>query len=376
MRRALRCVWSLYLLLILFSVVACHSEADTDARRAGAIRIEIGLTTSDELYPNASDSVDWKMVFVPGPGTLTVGTYWDTPKEIFDVQVGVYDRFGIPIKKAERPSAAPSFEMSAYLVEPGLHYIKLSSTSGQSVYSIITRHETNYEGIKDLDERVMLSDSIDLDSAIAKKNGEGEADPAAGGGAAAGGGGMVLTPAGGGAAAGGAAAGGAAAGGAAAGGAAAGGVVLPTAVEGGLAMPGGGGGAPSGGATIVAPKRSSSGGGSSFKRSQPKNVAPARVDTDKGFKDIASDVRGKYRSVEADLLLVSGSKKGAKLKLNAGTDSGVEKGMVGEIYQGGSRIKGGRFKITSVSKRSCRAATNAPKSVVKKATKFVIKVPE
>ncbi|MCL2326019.1 MAG: hypothetical protein FWC40_05935, partial [Proteobacteria bacterium] len=207
-------------LMTIISVLlaaGCTTKLDEDAFRAGAIRLELNEVTSDELYPTAGDEIDWKMIFVPTPGDIIVNTFWDHPFEIFNVEIGVYDRFGIPIKVQRRDSGGATGELRTFVPESGLHYIKLSAESGRSIYSINVKFESNNEGFIAPTTAPSFEAYLDFDAQTGQSaSGSGGAAASggsgSGGGGAAGGGG---SSGGGGAASGGGAAGG---GGAAAGG--------------------------------------------------------------------------------------------------------------------------------------------------------------
>ena len=136
------------------TLAGCTTEIDHDAFRAGAIRMEIDEVTSDEIYPTAGDEIDWKMVFVPTPGDITVTTFWDDPGSVFNVDVGIYDRFGIPIKVERRKAAASVHEVTAFTPESGLHYVKVMAESGQSIISINIKFERSLFGNCRLDSYI------------------------------------------------------------------------------------------------------------------------------------------------------------------------------------------------------------------------------
>lgn len=329
---------------------ACTTDIDHDAYRADAVLLDIGVVTSDELYPTAGDEIDWKMLFLPSPGDLTVTTFWDSPTEIFAVEVGVYDRFGIPVKVEGRPSAASSYEFSVFLPESGLHYIKLKAESGQSIYSLNTAFVSNYDGFEASSSvpRFETYDSfgsqpdnkVDVDAATQSQGAGGALPPAPGGG-------VALPVAG------------------------AGPVALPTSVSGGIASPG----ATNAGPTIVAP----AGGGATYAAPQPikviDNKAPVASNEKPKIKPIVADIKGSFTKIDASALLVSSTKNGARIKLSAGRKQGVREGAVGDIYVDGSILEGARFKVEKVDDNHCFALTNAPASEVKKASSFVIKSP-
>lgn len=334
---------------------ACTTEIDEDAYRAGAIRIEIDEVTNDELYPTAGDEIDWKMVFVPTPGNITVKTFWDHPLEIFNVEVGIYDRFGILIHKESRETGGGTGTVSAFLPESGLHFIKLAADSGRSIYSVNVEFETNYDGFTAPTTAPTFDAYLDFDAEMAAKDKKANDNAA---GAAAAPGAAAPLP-------------GAAGGGVALPTAAAGGVALPTAAAGGIMSAGGGFDE---GPTVV---RGDS-GGASWSNSDIKKVDnnAGAVTNKETLKPICSDIRGKYFTLEADVLSVSSLSKGTQFKLDAGKKQGVKAGSVGEIYVDGKLLEGGRFKIDKILDSSVTCVTNAPAKLVKKASKFVIKVPE
>lgn len=334
-------------------LAGCSTDIDDDAFRAGAIQIEIDEVTSDEIYPTAGDEIDWKMLFVPTPGDITVNTFWDDPTGVFNVVVGVYDRFGIPIEVMRRETAADKLEVKAFTPESGLHYIKVQAESGRSIYSMNVKFETNYDGMAALEEAPAYTAYADFETEIAEnkkaeKGGKGGSKVSEGSAAApAAPAGAVALPT------------------AAAGGA----VVLPSAAAGGIS-----GGSAQSGPTVV---RSSGGGGyGSGEVKTLKQKTSAVTTTTSEVEDICPDLRGKYTTLNAEMMMVSKKGKVTQIKVNVGSAHGVTKGAIGEIYVDGKRLEGGRFKITKVFESNALGETNAPTKSVKQASKIVVKIPD
>ena len=320
----------------------CTTNIDNDAFRAGAIEIKIDEVTSDEIYPSAGDEIDWKMVFVPTPGDIIVNTFWDDPAAVFNVSVGIYDRFGIPIKVEKRDTASGTGEVRAFTPESGLHYVKVMAESGRSIYSMNLKFETNYEGFTTLDEAPGYTAYVDFD---AEREMNAKAKGAAG---APSGAGAVVLPT------------------AAAGGA----VVLPTAAAGGIAASNG-----ASGPTIV--REAGSGGGYASAEPRTVNMKTSAVATEKeSVKPIVADIKGRHKKIDAEILSVTSRKKGAQFKINVGKSNGVREGSVGEIYVDGQILEGGRFKVDKILDSSSIVVTNASAKDVKRASKVVVKVPE
>ena len=343
----------------------CSTEIDEDALRSGAIQIGIDEVTNDELYPTAGDEIDWKMVFVPTPGDITVNTFWDDPASVFNVEIGIYDRFGIPIQTQKRNTGGATGEVTAFTPEAGLHFIKVSAASGQSIYSINIRFQENYEGFVAPTTAPTFEAYLDFDAEAAanaessskggsKKGGSkksggsdgGSSDSGSGGGGGGGGGAAVLPTA------------------------AAGGAVLPTAAAGGIAAPAG-----DAGPTVV--KAAPEGGGYSAAEVKTINSKSSAVSTEKSaIKPICADIKGRHKKIEAEIMSVTSKKKGAQFKLNVGHRDGVQNGAVGDIYIDGKILEGARFKVEKILETSCIAVTNASAKDVKNASRIVVKSPE
>lgn len=339
----------------------CTTEFDHDAYRSGAIEIKLKDIISDEIYPTAGDEIDWKYVFLPAPGDMIVYAHWDDPKNVFNVHVGVYDRFGIPIKDVLRSVGAEDTEFRVFVPESGLHYIKVSAESGQTIYSIRVDFESNFEGFTAPTEPPQYEPYMDFDALLAEASGEGGSS--AGGKAPAGGAGGAA-PAGGGAAAPAAPAGAVALPTAAAGGV----VALPTAAVGGIAA------AEEAGPTIVR-----SGGGGSVAPAEVRTInnSAGDVETEKAaITPICDDINGRVKKIEAKPMSITPLKKGTKIKLNVGSNNGVQPSAVGDIYVDGKILEGGRFRVDQISEKNCFVTTNAPPEYVKKASKFVVKSPD
>ncbi len=334
----------------LFAAVAsasfgCSTTLDDDALRSGAIQIPLETVINDELFPSAGDEIDWKMVFFPTPGDVEIHTFWDHYNEIFDVQIGLYDRFGIPIKTETRGTAGKSHTLKAFTPEAGLHFIKVSGASGRSIYSIDVRHISNYDGFEAPSTLATFDEYIDFDAEQQAKQDASAKKAAAAAAPAAPTAGAALPVAG------------------------AGGMALPTAAAGGIASPG----APaSEGATIVRTPSPAATAPSEVKTLSNNAGATSSTDT---IKPICPDIKGKSTSVTADILSVSSSSSGSKVKLNAGSKDGVKEGSVVDIYVNGKILDGGRCRVDTITASNCTCTTNAPSKIVKTASKFVIKVP-
>ena len=365
---------------ILFSAIVlatgCTTEIDDDAYRAGAIEIQIDEVTSDEIYPTAGDEIDWKMIFVPSPGDIIVNTFWDAPLEVFNVEVGIYDRFGIPIEVQSRDTGGATGEVRHFTPESGLHFIKVKAESGRSIYSMNVKFEGNYDGFVAPTSAPTFDAYLDPDSEL---NGKGAPPPpppapavpgaiplpgGASGGAVSPGG----VPGGGGAAAPGGASDG---GGVVLPSAAGGGVVLPTAAAGGISSSNG-----NSGPTIV--NTGGGGGGVAYNNEvHAVNQKTAAVSNESApIKPICADIKGHHSKIEAELMGITPKGKYTQIKLKAGKKDGVHEGAVGDIYVGGQILEGGRFQVKTINDNNCLAITNATSKDIKKATKFVIKSPD
>lgn len=363
----------------------CTTEIDEDAFRAGAIQVELNEVTSDELYPTAGDEIDWKMVFVPTPGDFKVVTWWDDPTGIFNVTVGVYDRFGIPINVVKRDTAAGTGEVTAFTPESGLHYVKVAAESGHSIYSINIQFETNYDGFQALEEAPSYTAYADFETEIsehAKSRKKGASISNVYAGTASGGNagtvsyttrvesgargedkassdgdqGAKETPS-------------APAGAVALPTAAAGGAVLPSAAVGGIAASNG-----QSGPTVV---KESRGSGYSASEVRTLNTKSGAVSNERSaIKPIVADLKGRYKKLEAEVLSVTSKKSGASFKINVGHKDGVREGAVGEIYVDGQILEGGRFRFDKILETSSMVTTNASGKDVKKASRIVVKIPE
>ncbi len=358
----------------------CTTEIDEDAFRAGAIQMELGDVTTDELYPTAGDEIDWKMVFLPSPGDIIVDTYWDAALEIFNVEVGVYDRFGIPIKKQARETGGGTGVLRTFVPESGLHYVKLSAESGRSIYSVSIKFEENPDGEYATPTAVPMFDAyLDFDSAVedaAKVDLSGMGSKSSGSGSRSGSGSGSSSGGGTGTSSG-ASSDGGNDGGA---GAPAGAVLLPTAAAGGTVLPTAAAGGISSSSNEAGPtvvKARSVGGG--FKASEVKTVdnkTSAAATTKDAIKPICSDIKGRFKSIDADVTGVTSRNNSTQIKLNVGSKHGVQDGAVGDIYVDGKILEGGRFKVEKIFETSCIAVTNASAADVKKAKRFVVKSPE
>ena len=341
--------------------VGCTTELDEDALRSGAIQISIEEVTNDEIYPTAGDEIDWKMLFVPSPGNIVVNTFWDDPMAVFNVEIGIYDRFGIPIDVQRRDSGGATGEVKAFTPESGLHFIKVSAESGQSIYSINVRFEENYDGFVAPTTAPTFEAYMDFEAESAANAERASKGGSKGGGSASsddgdGDAASAAMPA-------------AAAGGVVLPSAAAGGAVLPTAAAGGIAAPGG-----QAGPTVV---KTSSGGGYSSSEVKRLNNKTSAVETEKAaIKPICADIKGRHTKIEAEIMSVTSKKKSTQIKLNVGHAQGVKDGAVGDIYVDGKILEGGRFKVEKILENSCIAVTNAPAKDVKNASRFVVKSPD
>ena len=97
---------------------------------------------------------------------------------------------------------------------------------------------------------------------------------------------------------------------------------------------------------------------------------------EKPIKPIVADLKGRYTTIQAEVMSVTNKKNSTQFKINAGRAQGVREGAIGEIYVDGQLLEGGRFKITSILESGSIALTNASSKDVKNASKIVVKIPE
>ncbi|MBO4351604.1 MAG: hypothetical protein J6A01_11760 [Proteobacteria bacterium] len=113
----------------------------------------------------------------------------------------------------------------------------------------------------------------------------------------------------------------------------------------------------------------------------PESLTPKKITISKEQeqlipkKPIVDDIKGQYKSIDADLLSVTPHKKDTQIKISVGSKDGVTTDSVGELYIGDELVKNGRFKITKINDRNSIALTNAPSELVKSATKLIVKIP-
>ena len=340
-------------ILIAFSTVAaCSSNTatDSDGRRAFAKKIQVGEMVLDRLAPfEEDDAYDWKMFFLPSAGEINLEVFIDKPKELHGVEASVYDRFGILLATEkslviDQETGNTKILLKVFTPEAGLHYAKISATSGRSEYSVRVKLDSREEVF------VPPKTPPTFDLYVGPPSGSGDSGSGnsnSGGNANGSGEGMELTenPAG--------------------------GMELPTAPVGGIVSP-----TPTG-TTIVqtdAPSPAPSPRNGEVKTIESKGTAVTTKA--EAVKPICSDLKGNYTKIEADIIIVTKKTQGTQIKLNKGKKDGVREGSVGDIYVNGKILEGGRFKVTKIFDTSLQAETNASSDDVNKASKFVIKSPE
>lgn len=116
------------------------SPEDEDALRSAATAIEMGQVIQEVISPTNGDLIDWKMVTVPGPGTIKIELVLVNKDDIFGAEIAIYDRFGIPVKEQNVDTQTTTNQkflvLTAVLPEPGLHFIKISAEGGETDYTV------------------------------------------------------------------------------------------------------------------------------------------------------------------------------------------------------------------------------------------------
>ena len=116
-------------------------------------------------------------------------------------------------------------------------------------------------------------------------------------------------------------------------------------------------------------------GGAVAVKPKTLNNNTGKASETENFKPICADIKGKYHTIDADVKVITKKGSGSQIKLGVGKKQGVVEGSIAEIYVDGKILEGGRIKIESIADNNCTGVSNAPKSVVEKASKFVVKVP-
>lgn len=128
----------LALVLVMLWMSACGSSqpdwnSGDDFERAGAQELFLDKLTDDYVDAEGGDHTDWKYFKVRSRGILELTVYWDN-KHV-ESNIDVRDRFGVLIASRKH---SPELEKDKLdlRVEPGTHFVRLSTEKGASVYTI------------------------------------------------------------------------------------------------------------------------------------------------------------------------------------------------------------------------------------------------
>ena len=308
---------SLFALAALAMAGCASAPDDEDAIRSGATEIQMDVVVQEVIAPTNGDRVDWKLITVPSPGTITMELVLVDKNSIFGVEFKIYDRFGIPVKKQsieEKETTSQKFlTLTALLPEGGMHFVKIEAEGGETDYTIVAK---GFEPASGFDIPVSeVSFTIDE-----------EMDGAAGGGGDDAG------------------------------------------------AKSGGSSAKSGGSSTKSTKDDDE---DDTKKSDKKDKGSKSSDSGSKIKPIVNDIKGSFDKIDGKITNVTPKGNGSTIRINIGSSAGVREGSVGEIYDAsGKLIKGARFKVTKISGSASQCETNASADDLEGAKKVVVKSPK
>ena len=147
----------LVILTMLGSIAVSGCPCKTDENSGGdhtrgkAMMIQLDQIITDEIYPEACDNTDWKMLQVGTSGFLTVSVFWDN--DMATGRISLFDRFGNQMETKEHTTVTAQDSM-VVRVEPAFYYIKVEGYKLRSTYSVQAFFESKDPDVIDSDEPI------------------------------------------------------------------------------------------------------------------------------------------------------------------------------------------------------------------------------
>lgn len=122
----------------LWSLAACgaafNSQGGDDAKRAGAVEIQIGEPADDRVSAEEGDHSDWKSFFLEAESRVTVRVHWDD--EDVEARVVLRNPFGTVLFAASKDGDPRTLELGPLDMARGEYFVQIEAEDGSSVYTI------------------------------------------------------------------------------------------------------------------------------------------------------------------------------------------------------------------------------------------------
>lgn len=122
-----------------------EQNSGPDAKRAGAMLIEVNKQYTDTVDFDKGDRTDWKMVELKGtPGPLEVELHWDNA--LTDLTVDVFDGIGVQLQSSPPNSGESVKHLTVPIQElPGNYYIRIQAPKAGATSDYTVKADWNGE---------------------------------------------------------------------------------------------------------------------------------------------------------------------------------------------------------------------------------------
>jgi len=122
----------------LFGLTGCggalNSQSGEDAKRAGAVEVQIGQAHDDRVSADEGDHSDWKSFFLEAESQVTVRIHWDD--EDVEARVVLRNPFGTVLFAATQDGDSRVLELGPVDLARGEYFVQIEAEDGSSVYTI------------------------------------------------------------------------------------------------------------------------------------------------------------------------------------------------------------------------------------------------
>jgi len=115
------------------------SNTGGDGSRDEAVGFSVERSVTDRIEGSVGDNTDWKFVELKDKGALAVTVVFDQPEALTGAYVELLDAFGSRIERTDVKPDRKAYTLHDEVEKvPGKRYIRLSTQTGDSIYTIGT----------------------------------------------------------------------------------------------------------------------------------------------------------------------------------------------------------------------------------------------
>jgi hypothetical protein len=113
---------------------AFNSQSGEDAKRAGAVEVQVGQAHDDRVSADEGDHSDWKSFFLEAESQVTLRLHWDD--DDVEARVVLRNPFGTVLFAATQDGGPRVLELGPLDLARGEYFVQIEAEDGSSVYTL------------------------------------------------------------------------------------------------------------------------------------------------------------------------------------------------------------------------------------------------